>query len=146
MWAYFCALPLFAVALSLKTPKRDTCIYLAGVGAGALLILLTVSRASLAAFVAGAAALLLFSALHGLNGKLVSITVIVILASIAAGMLAMNSLRARVQEVAESNEEQDLRAVLVVQSKAMLHDHPFGVGWISAWPTVCRPAGITPRS
>lgn len=129
MWAYLCALPLLSVALSPATSRRDTGLHLAGVGAAALLILLTVSRASLAAFAVGAAAVIALAALRGLSPKLVGIAALGALAALAASMLALNSLRARFQEVAESNVEQDLRAVLIDQSRAMLHDHPCGVGW-----------------
>jgi len=129
MWAYFCALPLLSVALAPATSRRDTGILLAGVGAAALLILLTVSRASLAAFTAGGLVVIVLAALRGVTMKLVSILAIVAIAGLAAGMLALNSLRARVQEVSEHDEEQDLRAVLIEQSGAMLRDHPFGVGW-----------------
>lgn len=129
MWAYLCALPLLSVALAPQTNRRDTFVYLAGVAAAALLILLSVSRAALAAFVVGAGLVVVLAAARGFSWKLARICTVGALGALLAGLLALDSVMARASEASSREEEQDLRAVLNAQSKAMLHDHPLGVGW-----------------
>lgn len=50
-------------------------------------------------------------------------------AAFLAGLLALDSLMARMQEVDSRDESEDLRDILNKQSRAMLHDHPLGIGW-----------------
>ena len=141
MWSYVSALPLLAVAYAPTTARRETLVYLTGVAAAALLILLTVSRASFAAFAIGASAVVLLAMAHGVSMKLVSITTFGLVAATAAGLLAMDALRARFRESATPDGELDLRAVLILQSKQMLHDHPLGVGWNNYGLANSLPAG-----
>lgn len=129
MWAYFCALPLLSVALAPQTTRRDTLMYLSGVAAAALLILLSVSRAALAAFVVGAAVVVLLAAARGFSWKLVRLCGFGALGATVAGVLALDSVMSRVNEASSREVEHDLRAILNAQSKAMLADHPLGVGW-----------------
>ena len=141
MWAYVGALPLLAVALAPETGRRDTGLYLTGFMAAGLLILLSVSRAALAAFALGAALVTGLAVLRGFTPKLVGITAAGAVAALLAGMLALNSLRARVDEVKSRNEEVDFRAILIVQSKAMLHDSWVGIGWNNYGVANSRPLG-----
>lgn len=129
MWAYLCALPMFSLSLDPLTSRRDTQICLVGVGAAAMLVLLSVSRAALAAFVVGAGGVIFLAACRGFTPKLIRILLLSIVVAVMAGLLALNSLRVRLEGIETGSAEQDLRDVLIVQSKAMLHDHPFGVGW-----------------
>jgi hypothetical protein len=129
MWAYFCALPLLSVALAPATGRRDTALYLTAVASAALLILLSVSRASLGAFVAGSACVVAAAAARGLSWKLSRICALGAVASVLAGCLALDSVLSRVSEASSREEEHDLRAILNAQSKAMLEHHPLGVGW-----------------
>lgn len=129
MWAYLCAIPLLAVAFSPKTDRRDTLLYFSAIAATALMILLSVSRAGLAAFVVGSIAVTGLAFLRGVSFKKLTITGIGALAAMVAGMLALDSLMARVHEDSSRENEEDLRPVLNRQSKAMLHDSPVGIGW-----------------
>lgn len=129
MWAYLCALPLLAVAMAPDLQRRDTQLYLGAVGATALMILLAVSRAGLAAFVVGAVMVTGLAYLRGVSFKKFAITGLGACAGLAAGMLALDSLMARVHEDASRENEEDLRPVLNRQCKAMLHDSPIGIGW-----------------
>ena len=141
MWAYLTSLPLLAVAFAPGTPRRDTLVFLVGVAAAALLILLTVSRAALAAFTIGSTVVVLLAMAHGVSMKLISITTVGLVGAVAAGLLALDAVRARVREAAANDEEIDLRGVLIVQSHAMLHDHPFGIGWNNYGLANSLPAG-----
>jgi len=91
--------------------------------------LLAVSRAGLAAFVVGAVAVTGLAFLRGVSLKKFTIAGIGACAAVAAGMLALDSLMARVHEDASRENEEDLRPILNRQSKAMLHDSPLGIGW-----------------
>ena len=129
MWAYLCSLPLLSVALAPQTGRRDTFFYLTGVTAALLLILLSVSRAALAMFVLGAVAMVVLAAAQEFTWKLGRICIIGALGGTLVGLLALDSVMARMTEANSREEEHDLRAILNAQSKAMLHDHAFGVGW-----------------
>jgi hypothetical protein len=129
MWAYLTALPLLSVALAPQTKNRDTWVYLGGVGAAGLLILLSVSRAALAAFVAGAGMVVVLAACRGFSWKLARFCAIGAVAGTLVGLLALDSVMSRFTEAASREEDQDLRAILNAQSRAMLADHPLGIGW-----------------
>lgn len=129
MWGYLCAIPLLAVAFCPITPRRDALLYLGGVGATGLMILLSVSRAGLAALVLGAVAVTGLAYLRGVSFRKIGITSLGACAALVAGLVAVDSLVARIHEDASGDHEEDLRPVLNRQSKAMLNDHPVGVGW-----------------
>ena len=129
IWAYLCALPLLAVAFAPQPKRPDTVLYLGAVGATALMILLSVSRGGLGAFVAGAVAVTGLAHLRGVSLQKVAITGLGACAAVAAGMLALDSLLTRIQQDSARENEEDLRPVLNRQSKAMLHDSPVGIGW-----------------
>jgi hypothetical protein len=129
MWAYLCALPLLSVAFAPQTGGRDTALYLGAVAATALMILLSVSRAGLAAFALGAVAVTGLAFLRGSSVKKYGITLLGGCGAVAAGLLALDSLMSRVNEDNARENREDLRLVLNRQSKAMLHDSPVGIGW-----------------
>ena len=129
MWAYLCAIPLLAVAFSPATDRRDTLLYFGAIAATAVMILLAVSRAGLAAFVAGSVAVTGLAFLRGVSYKKFTIAGIGALAAVVAGMFALDSLMARVHEDSSRENEEDLRPVLNRQAKTMLHDSPVGIGW-----------------
>lgn len=129
MWAYLCALPLLSVALAPTTPRRDTLVYLTGFAAAGLLILLSVSRAALAAVALGSVLVVGLAAARGFSWKLADICMAGVVGSLVVALVALDSLVTRINEASSRDEEQDLRAVLNAQSSAMLRDHPFGVGW-----------------
>jgi hypothetical protein len=129
MWAYLCALPLLAVALAPRTNRRDTAVYLAGFAAAGLLIILTVSRGALGAFAVGSCAVVGMAAARGITMKLAGISAVGALGAVVVSLVALDSLFMRMHEASSREEEHDLRAILNQQSKAMMLDHPFGVGW-----------------
>ena len=121
--------PALGWAFLQQTKPRDVWLCLAGVAFAALLILLSVSRAGLAAFAAGCAAATALAWLRGFKLKTFSITAAGGFAALLAGMLALDSLMARMDEVKSRDETEDLRDILNKQSRAMLMDHPLGIGW-----------------
>ncbi len=129
MWAYLCALPLLGLGLSKHAERKDTVLILGGLAGTAAMILLSVSRAGLAAFAIGSAGVMGLSYLRGLSAKKVAFTGLSICGAAAAAMLAMDSLMARINENASRENEEDLRPILNRQSKAMLQYSPFGIGW-----------------
>ena len=129
IWAYLFAIPLLAVAFAPRIARRDTNLYLGGVAAAALMILLSVSRGGLGAFAVGAAAVTGLSFLRGVSLKKCIISGLGACGALAAGMLALDSVMTRIRDDAARENEEDLRPILNRQSKAMLHDSPIGIGW-----------------
>jgi hypothetical protein len=129
IWAYLFAIPLLSMAFCPATNRRDTNLYLGGVAAAALMILLSVSRGGLGAFAMGAAAVTGLAFLRGVSFKKFAITSVGACGAVAAGMLALDSVMTRIREDAARENEEDLRPILNRQSKAMLRDSPIGIGW-----------------
>lgn len=143
MWCYMSGIPLLAVALHGKTTLRDSLIYLGGFGGAAVCILLSVSRAGLGALAVGAVAVLAMAWLRGPNLRVTLVTAGGIVGAFIVSAFAMNSFHARLNEVAQTAEttEFDLRDILNMQSRAMLHDSPIGIGWNNFGIMNSRPAG-----
>lgn len=143
MWCYMTAIPLLAGALYRRASPRDFVLCLSGYGAAALNILLTVSRAGLGAFAVGSAVVLGVAWLRGPNIRIVMFTIASILGAFLVSAFAMDSLNARLNDVQESADknEFDLREILIMQSSAMLHDSPIGIGWNNFGIMNSRPRG-----
>ncbi|CAN5862623.1 hypothetical protein BH11VER1_BH11VER1_19920 [soil metagenome] len=132
MWAYLGALPILAVILHPKTNGLMLALCLAGYGGAGLCILLSVSRAGLAAYAVGSALIVFFAWLRRPSGRVAAFTIMGAFGAVVVWLFALNSFRARLEEVATSSQvvAEDLRDILNKQSAAMLHDHPLsGVGW-----------------
>jgi O-antigen ligase len=144
MWCYLGALPILAMALWPKIKGRFLWLCLAGFGGAGLCILLSVSRAALAAYAAGSIVLLLLAWMRGFQVRTLSATVTAVCGAAVVGLFALDSFRARLSEVAQSSQvnELDLRDVLNLQSAAMLKDHPLlGIGWNNFGISNSRPEG-----
>jgi len=132
MWCYMGALPVLAALLWQPIKGRLFWLCLAGFGGAGLCILLSVSRAALAAYAVGAAVVLLGAWLRGPNVRVTTFTAMGALGAVVVFLFAMDSFKARLNEVANSSQvvEEDLRDILNKQSAAMLKDHPWtGIGW-----------------
>ena len=143
IWCYMNGIPLLAAALYKKTCTRDFMLYISGVVAAAVCILLSVSRGGLGAFTAGCAGVLAVMCLRSPASRVFLVTVGCVVAALLASAFAMNSLHARINEVAETsdNNEYDLRDILVQQSNAMLHNSFVGIGWNNFGVMNSRPEG-----
>jgi len=132
MWCYMAALPVLAAAFWQGVRGRLLWICVGGVAGAALCILLSVSRAALGAFVIGAVILFALAWLRGANARMTTASIVAAVGALLAGMFALDSFTARLNEVKQSSQETefDLRDILNKQSAAMLRDHPLlGVGW-----------------
>jgi hypothetical protein len=144
MWCYLGAFPVFALALHPRVKGKLLWLCLAGYGGAGLCILLSVSRAALAAYAAGSLVLLLLAWLRGPSIRATTISLIGAVGAIIVFLFALDSFKARLNEVAESSEmvEEDLRDILNKQSAAMLRDHPvLGIGWNNFGIANSRPRG-----
>lgn len=144
MWAYMTACVVFAASLHKDVKGRLLWLCLAAFGAAGLCVLLSVSRAALAAYAIGAAIVLAMGWLRGPGLRTALFSVMGMVGAILVMMFAMDSLNSRLKEVNENKEKsvEDLRPVLNRQCKAMLHDYPLlGIGWNNYGIANSRPLG-----
>lgn len=144
MWAYMTACVVFAAALHKDVRGRLLWLCLAAFGGAGLCVLLSVSRAALAAYAVGAAIVLGMAWLRGPGVRTALFSVMGMLGAVLVMMFAMDSLNSRLKEVKESKEKnaEDLRPVLNRQCLAMLHDYPLlGIGWNNYGLANSRPLG-----
>lgn len=140
MWSYMIGMPIFGLALSKETSKKDMWLYFIAFASAGLTVVLTVSRASLAAFGVGAAIMLLGSLLNGITLRRISIGALGALGGIFVLAMAADTFMARMGE--DNTPENDLRFALDNQSRAMLADHPVvGIGWNNYGLANSRPRG-----
>lgn len=144
MWCYLSALPVLAVMLSPQVKGRLFWLCVAGYGGAGLCILLSVSRAALAAYAAGSAILLLAAWLRGPSARVTLLSLAGALGAGVVALFALDSFKARLNEVAASSQEveEDLRDILNQQSAAMLRASPLvGIGWNNFGIANSRPRG-----
>lgn len=129
MWAYMAAIPLLAHALSRSNNWRHALPWLIATGAGAIAILLSISRAAIAVF---ALAVILLIVAYGIHSK--SRRAVIAMAILAVFMsggvfLAGPKITERFRD-GDYLGESDLRTALNESGAAMFNDHPArGVGW-----------------
>ncbi len=144
MWAYMSACVVFAAAMHPRMKGRLLWLCLAGFGGGGLCVLLSVSRAALAAYAVGAALVLLMAWVRSPGPRTMLVTLVGVLGAVLVMAFAMDSIHSRLQEVqaGKENSAEDLRDILNLQSKAMLAEHPLlGVGWNNFGIANSRPYG-----
>jgi O-antigen ligase len=140
MWSYMVAMPLFGLALSKHTKPADVVLCFAAFASAGLVVVLSVSRASLAAFGLGAVLMLCGSFLQGITVRRVMIGVGGALGGIFVLAMAADTFMERMGE--DSSPENDLRFALNQQSAAMLKDSPLvGIGWNNFGIANSRPRG-----
>ena len=140
MWSYFCSLPLLAAALSGKASWKQTMLFLVGAAAGLIIVVLTVTRTSLAIVGVGATVLIALSMLRGLNVKRFTVVGVLCLGGLFVSAKAFDTIYTRVTTTKDFGSNNDLRRVLNVMSRAMFEDHPVaGVGWNNSAIVNSRP-------
>jgi O-antigen ligase len=140
MWSYMVSLPLFGLALSKQTKPADVLLCFTAFASAGLVVVLSVSRASLAAFGLGAVIMLIGSLLQGFTLRRIMIGVGGALGGIFVLAMAADTFMERMDE--DSTPENDLRFALNQQSAAMLKDSPlFGIGWNNFGLANSRPLG-----
>ena len=140
MWSYMIALPILGLALSKETSPRDVLLFFFAFGAAGLVVVLTVSRAALAAFAVGAVLVMAGSFLQGITARRVSLGVFG--AVCGAIVLAISADTFMARSGGDESPKNDLRFALNQQALAMNRDHRlFGIGWNNYGLANSRPLG-----
>lgn len=145
MWAYMSACVVFAAAMHKEVKGKLLWLCLAAFAAAALCVLLSVSRAALAAYAFGAGLILVMAWIRGPGLRTTFVSMLGALGAVMVLLFAMDSINSRLKEVKESKEKyaEDLRPVLNRQCKAMLNDYPLlGLGWNNYGIANSRPRGF----
>ncbi len=141
MWSYMIALPILALALSKTASRRDVSLFFAAFGAAGLVVVLTVSRASLAAFAAGTLLVMAGSFVQAITVRRVALALCGTLCGGLILLKAADTFMARVG--GDSSPKNDLRFALNQQAAAMHRDHPWlGIGWNNYGLANSRPQGL----
>ncbi len=141
MWSYMIALPILGLALAKETSPRDVSLFFTAFGAAGLVVVLSVSRASLAAFAVGTVLVMLGSFVNGVTVRRVALGVLGALCGALVLIKAADTFMARMGN--DSAPKNDLRFALNQQSAAMLRDHPLvGIGWNNFGLANSRPQGL----
>ncbi len=140
MWSYMIALPILGLAISKQTSKRDVILFFLAFASAGLVVVLSVSRASLAAFGVGTVLVMLGSFVQGFTVRRVSLTVVGALGGLFVMAMAADTFMERMGE--DSSPKNDLRFALNQQSAAMCADKPLtGIGWNNFGLANSRPQG-----
>ena len=141
MWSYMIALPILALALSKETAPWDAGLFFAAFGAAGLVIVLSVSRAALAAFAVGAVVVMAGTFVQGLTVRRVVLAVLGAVCGTLVLLKAAHTFMARMGN--DNSPKNDLRYALNMQSAAMHRDHPLtGIGWNNYGLANSRPQGL----
>lgn len=128
MFTYLAILPLLSSALSKHTEPWRSFLHLAGFGAGAVIILSALSRASLAMFAAGSILVVILGILLRPSVKKFSIAAVGMLGGIVLLAMTLDTIISRFND--EGNEASgETREVMNQAAVAMARDKPLGVGW-----------------
>lgn len=140
IWSYMVALPIFGLALTEETKRHDFLLFIGAFASAGLTVVLSVSRASLAAFGVGAVLVMLGALIHRITVRRVALGALGALGGLLVLALAADTFMERMHE--DSSPENDLRMALNQQSAAMFHDHPVaGIGWNNFGLANSRPKG-----
>lgn len=130
MWAYAYSFVLLAAALGRKNSLFQLGLYLIGFGAGGVLVVLALSRASIVIFGVGAAAIIGWSLLRGFTFRRLTIASVCAAGGLVLLSLSLGTILNRFHSSGDKTPQNDLRWILNRMSQAMLLDHPLtGVGW-----------------
>lgn len=140
MWSYMIAMPILGLALSKETSQRDVILFFCAFAAAGLVVVLSVSRASLAAFGVGSVLIMVASFVQGFTVRRAGLAVVGALGGVLVLAMAADTFMARMGE--DDTPKNDLRFALNQQSAAMLRDHPLtGIGWNNFGLANSRPQG-----
>ncbi|WP_345714407.1 O-antigen ligase family protein [Luteolibacter yonseiensis] len=141
MWSYMLAFPILGLAISKETSMRDVVLCFCAFASAGLVVVLSVSRASLAAFAIGSVIVMLGSFVQGITGRRVTLSIIGALGGMVVMAIAADTFMARMG--VDSSPQNDLRWALNEQSAALLRDRPLvGVGWNNFGLANSRPLGV----
>lgn len=129
MWCYCIGILLFASALRPGMNILTTFYLLFATASAGALVIMSLARASLAAFAAGCAAAVIGTALTSRSIRLLAISAWISIAAVLMIAVSYDSITERIDTAAEIEEDGDLRPIMIEQARAMLEDHTTGVGW-----------------
>lgn len=142
IWAYMVSLPVLAAALQPREPARTVIFRMLAVIGGGALVVMALARASLAAFAAGATAVVLLSVATRPSLRGLAAALLVLIALGLGAIKGQDSIRIRLSETAEEEGIEDFRTVLNHQSALMFKDQPLtGIGWNNYGKANSRPDG-----
>lgn len=128
MFTYMAILPLLSAALSKHLSTLRSLACLVGFGAGAVIILAALSRASLALFGAGAVMVVGIGLLLRPSLRRVGVAVAGMLGAAVLLSMTLDTIISRFGD--EGNQASgETREVMNLASVAMVQDKPLGVGW-----------------
>lgn len=140
MWSYMIAMPILGLAVCRHTSRNDMLLFFSAFGSAGLAVVMSVSRASLAAFAVGAAVVVLGSFLQGITVRRTTLALLGALGGIFVLLMAADTFMERIGE--DDSPKNDLRFALNAQSAAMLKDRPLtGIGWNNFGLANSRPHG-----
>ena len=93
------------------------------------MVVLSLSRASLAIFAVGSLAIIGLLVVRHLTVKRVTLASLLIVGGAFVLLLAMDSIMGRFNSATDGKTTHDLLWILNEMSREMLEDHPLGVGW-----------------
>ncbi len=128
MFTYMAALPILAAAMSPAVPRVRGLFYFFAFACSGVIVLASLSRAALAFFALGTAAVVAAGFFDRFSLR--RILTVAVMAAGAAVVLAMtmDTVISRFND--EGNEASgETRVVMNLAAKAMLEDKPLGVGW-----------------
>ncbi len=141
MWSYMVAMPILGLAISKETSQRDVILFFCAFAAAGLVVVLSVSRASLAAFGVGSVLVMMASFVQGFTVRRVTLGVVGALGGVVVLAMAADTFMERMGE--DDSPKNDLRFALNQQSAAMCRDHPLtGIGWNNFGLANSRPQGM----
>ena len=141
MWSYTLAFPVLGLALSKESSPRDVVLFFSAFAAAGLVVVLSVSRASLAAFVIGSILVMAGAFLQGITTRRLALGFFGALCGLLVMAKAADTFMARMG--GDDSPKNDLRLALNQQSAAMHEDHPLvGIGWNNFGLANSRPLGV----
>lgn len=141
MWSYMVGFPILGLAISKETSQRDMLLFFAAFAAAGMVVVLSVSRASLAAFGVGAFLVMCGSFLQGFTTRRVVLGACAAIGGAVVLAIAADTFMARMG--GDDSPKNDLRFALNQQAAAMNRDHPLvGIGWNNFGLANSRPLGM----
>ena len=142
MWSYMIALPILGLALTRQTSQRDVILFFVAFAAAGLVVVLSVSRAALAALGVGTVLVLAASFLQGITSRRLIVAGVMAVGGVFVLAMAADTFMERMESAGDDTPENDLRYALNKQSAAMHEDHPMvGIGWNNFGLANSRPQG-----
>ncbi len=144
MYSYMTGLYLLAVVQQVKMPTKRLILIAGGYVSGMAMAFMTISRACFAAAIVGSGGIMALSIFVQPRFKKMALASTLILPVAVGAAKAADQVLARVEGSRGNTKVDELgtfRNALENQAKAMLADHPLGIGWNNFSLASSRPRG-----